>query len=266
MRRSGRPANCSSSSGFPRRRPSATRTSSRAACGSARPSPWRSPATRRCCWPTSPPRRSTSWCRRRSSQLLESLTADLGLALVLVTHDLPLVTQVCERAVVMYAGRIAEAGPVDTLFHDPRHPYTRLLFAATPDLSGVEEVVSIPGAPPRLDRPIVGCPFAPRCDRVFDPCASRRPRSSPSPSRTAACHLNDAATPAPSAPERQDERGRRGADPADRGRRCWTCETWSCTTRCGADLAAAIRREPHKRMSAVDGVSLLAATRARCSR
>ncbi len=128
-------------------------------------------------------------------QLLESLTADLGLALVLVTHDLPLVTQVCERAVVMYAGRVAEAGPVDTLFHDPRHPYTRLLFEATPDLTGDIDVVSIPGAPPRLDRPIVGCPFEPRCDRAFDRCKVEAPELiSVASSHEAACHLNDAET------------------------------------------------------------------------
>jgi len=124
--------------------------------------------------------------------LLGSLTRDLGLAMILVTHDLPLVTQVCERAVVMYAGRIAEFGSVDALFHDPRHPYTRLLFEATPDLSGLEEVVSIPGAPPRLDRPIVGCPFAPRCDRVFEPCAKHLPALvSVAERHRAACHLND---------------------------------------------------------------------------
>ena len=127
-------------------------------------------------------------------QLLESLTADLGLALILVTHDLPLVTQVCERAVVMYAGRVAETGSVDRLFHEPRHPYTRLLFGATPDLSGKEDVVSIAGAPPRLDRPIVGCPFAPRCDRVFEPCAVHMPELvSVGDGHEAACHLNDAA-------------------------------------------------------------------------
>jgi oligopeptide/dipeptide ABC transporter ATP-binding protein len=125
-------------------------------------------------------------------QLLESLTVDLGLALILVTHDLPLVTQVCERAVVMYAGRVAEAGPVDTLFHDPRHPYTRLLFDATPDLSGDVDVVSIPGAPPRLDRPIEGCPFEPRCDRAFDRCKVETPVLTPvARSHEAACHLND---------------------------------------------------------------------------
>ena len=125
-------------------------------------------------------------------QLLVSLTHDLGLALILVTHDLPLVTQVCERSVVMYAGRVAESAQVDALFHDPRHPYTRLLFAATPDLTGEDEVVSIPGAPPRLDRPIVGCPFQPRCDRSFEPCASRTPALLDlGPDHSAACHLNE---------------------------------------------------------------------------
>jgi peptide/nickel transport system ATP-binding protein len=125
-------------------------------------------------------------------QLLQALTRELGLALVLVTHDLPLITQVCERAIVMYAGRVAESGRVDTLFHDPRHPYTRLLFAATPDVSGDQNVVSIPGAPPRLDRPIVGCPFEPRCDRAFEPCPVETPALlQVGDEHQAACHLND---------------------------------------------------------------------------
>ena len=68
--------------------------------------------------------------------LLIRLSSELGLALVLVTHDLPVVAQTCGRAAVMYAGEIAECGPMETLFHQPRHPYTRLLFAATPDLYG----------------------------------------------------------------------------------------------------------------------------------
>jgi peptide/nickel transport system ATP-binding protein len=126
--------------------------------------------------------------------LLGALCRDLGLALVLVTHDLPVVAQVCDRAAVMYAGEIVESGPMETLYHDPGHPYTRLLFAATPDLLGTgDTVVSIPGAPPRLDREIVGCPFQPRCDRAFDPCASIRPRLKglTEPGHEAACHLND---------------------------------------------------------------------------
>lgn len=108
-------------------------------------------------------------------ELLISLANDLGLALVLVTHDLPVVAQTCTAAAVMYAGEIVEAGPMDALYHAPRHPYTRLLFAATPDLESRDVVVSIPGAPPRLDREIVGCPFRPRCDVAFDRCAVERP-------------------------------------------------------------------------------------------
>jgi peptide/nickel transport system ATP-binding protein len=127
-------------------------------------------------------------------ELLTSLTNDFGLALVLVTHDLPVVAQVCERAAVMYAGIVAELGSVDRLFHDPRHPYTRLLFAATPDLYGTDAVASIPGSPPRLDREPVGCPFAPRCDRAFSPCPSVTPRLlEVEPGHVAACHLNDPA-------------------------------------------------------------------------
>ena len=125
-------------------------------------------------------------------ELLVALADDFGLALVLVTHDLPIVAQVCERAAVMYAGEIVESGPTDALFHTPRHPYTRLLFAATPDLYGAEEVVSIPGAPPRLDRAITGCPFRPRCDRAFGRCVDDRPALKPvTAAQDAACHLND---------------------------------------------------------------------------
>src|SRR2546430_3935474 len=78
-------------------------------------------------------------------ELLVRLTDELGLAMILVTHDLPVVAQVCRRAAVMYAGKVAESGPMDVLFHDPRHPYTRMLFEATPDLYGDEDVTSIPG-------------------------------------------------------------------------------------------------------------------------
>jgi peptide/nickel transport system ATP-binding protein len=125
-------------------------------------------------------------------ELLSKLCDELGLALVLVTHDLPVVAQVCDRAAVMYAGEIVETGRIDDLFHEPRHPYTRLLFAATPDLYGTEEVVSIPGSPPRLDREIEGCPFQPRCDRAFDRCLHERPELKfVGAGRLAACHLND---------------------------------------------------------------------------
>ena len=127
-------------------------------------------------------------------ELLDALCRDFGLALLLVTHDLPVVAQLCDRAAVMYAGEIVEGGPVDVLFHEPRHPYTRLLFAATPDLHGNGVPVSIPGAPPRLDRPISECPFRPRCDRAFGRCAEERPLlRALDPVHAAACHLNDVA-------------------------------------------------------------------------
>jgi oligopeptide/dipeptide ABC transporter ATP-binding protein len=133
-------------------------------------------------------------------ELLVALSNDFGLALVLVTHDLPVVAQVCERAAVMYAGEIVETGPTEALFHSPRHPYTRLLFAATPDLYGEENVASIPGTPPRLDRPIVGCPFRPRCDRAFGRCEEARPVLKPVADRqAAACHLNDLPQEVPAA-------------------------------------------------------------------
>jgi peptide/nickel transport system ATP-binding protein len=124
-------------------------------------------------------------------ELLENLTKELGLTLVLVTHDLPLVTETCERAAIMYAGEIVEAGETQVLYREPRHPYTRLLFAAMPELSLDVQVASIPGAPPRLDRALVGCPFAPRCDKVMDVCRSVVPaEQSVGPRHVASCHLN----------------------------------------------------------------------------
>ncbi len=124
--------------------------------------------------------------------LSQTLGKELGLTVILVTHDLPVVAQVCDRAAVMYAGEIVELGAMSTIFHDPRHPYTRMLFAATPDLLGDDEVLSIPGAPPRLDREIAGCPFRPRCDSAFSACATVHPRRlETSPGHEALCHLND---------------------------------------------------------------------------
>jgi oligopeptide/dipeptide ABC transporter ATP-binding protein len=124
--------------------------------------------------------------------LLRSLSDDLQLTLVFVTHDLPVIAELCRRTAVMYAGEIVEEGSVETLYHDPRHPYTRLLFGAIPDPLGEKDVVSIPGAPPRLDREIVGCPFRPRCDVAFDRCAAERPALLQlGGGRRAACHHND---------------------------------------------------------------------------
>jgi peptide/nickel transport system ATP-binding protein len=139
-------------------------------------------------------------------ELLVGLSDELGLALVLVTHDLPVVAQVCGRAAVMYAGSIAEIGPLDQLYHEPHHPYTRLLFAATADLDVDERVVSIRGAPPRLDREIRGCPFRPRCDSAFDRCAVEHPPLRDiDDGHASACHLPSRAS--------QPGSGATGVDP-----------------------------------------------------
>jgi len=123
-------------------------------------------------------------------QLLTYLSDELGLALVFVTHDLPIVAQTCTHAAVMYAGKIVEQGPTDALYHETRHPYTRLLWAATPDLESPDDVVSIPGVPPRLDAELHGCPFAPRCDRAEARCTSERPElRTVGDGHTSACHF-----------------------------------------------------------------------------
>jgi peptide/nickel transport system ATP-binding protein len=131
-------------------------------------------------------------------ELLDALCRDFGLALILVTHDLPVVAQLCGRGAVMYAGEIVERGTVDSLYHTPRHPYTRLLFAATPDLDDTDRpIVSIPGAPPRLDRPLEGCPFRPRCDSAFAACDVRPVLLPVAEGQAAACHLNARAAVVP---------------------------------------------------------------------
>jgi peptide/nickel transport system ATP-binding protein len=125
-------------------------------------------------------------------ELLTHLSDELGLALVFVTHDLPIVAQTCTHAAVMYAGRIVEQGRTDALYHETRHPYTRLLWAATPDLESRHDVVSIPGVPPRLDHALVGCPFAPRCYRAEARCVAERPAlRTVGEGHVSACHFAD---------------------------------------------------------------------------
>jgi oligopeptide/dipeptide ABC transporter ATP-binding protein len=109
-------------------------------------------------------------------ELLAGLSSELGMATIMVTHDLGVVGQRCDRVLVMYGGTIAEEAEAWRLYAKPQHPYTQALLASFPDLSHPErELVSIAGTPPRLDAMPPGCPFAPRCPMVFDRCRVERP-------------------------------------------------------------------------------------------
>jgi len=123
--------------------------------------------------------------------LLRRLRDELGLAIVLVTHDLGVVAEICDRVVVMYGGTVAEIAPVEDLFHRPLHPYTRALLGAFPDLERPAGALrSIPGAPPRLDPPPAGCRFAERCEAAIDRCRVEAPALRElAPGRRASCHL-----------------------------------------------------------------------------
>ncbi len=126
-------------------------------------------------------------------ELLERLQRELGLAVILVTHDLSVVAEVCHNVLVMYGGVLAEYASVDEIYNEPLHPYTRLLLEAFPDLSRPDErLVSIPGQPPRLNDVPAGCRFAPRCPMVIERCRLEAPAvRQVRPGRWATCHRID---------------------------------------------------------------------------
>jgi peptide/nickel transport system ATP-binding protein/oligopeptide transport system ATP-binding protein len=104
-------------------------------------------------------------------KLLVRLCSELNVGLVYVTHDLAVVAQTCQRLAVMYAGQVIEAGSVEEVFREPRHPYTLGLLRSVPDFEKVREsLVPIRGAPPDLVAPPPGCRFHPRCPFVQDDC------------------------------------------------------------------------------------------------
>jgi peptide/nickel transport system ATP-binding protein/oligopeptide transport system ATP-binding protein len=104
-------------------------------------------------------------------KLLASLREQLGVSIVFVSHDLAVIAQTCQRVAVMYAGQVVETGSVDTVFRDPRHPYTLSLLRSVPDVDDVRESLStIPGSPPDLANPPSGCRFHPRCPFAQDDC------------------------------------------------------------------------------------------------
>ncbi|HOB19817.1 MAG TPA: ABC transporter ATP-binding protein [Candidatus Atribacteria bacterium] len=108
-------------------------------------------------------------------ELMKELKQKLDMSIILITHDLGVVSDMCDRIVVMYAGRIVESGTVDEIFSAPAHEYTRGLLASVPRLDNRERLVPIPGTPVDLLNPPKGCPFASRCGKCMKVCIREMP-------------------------------------------------------------------------------------------
>jgi oligopeptide/dipeptide ABC transporter ATP-binding protein len=143
--------------------------------------------------------------------LLDELREKLGLAVLLIAHNMAVVRHVCDRVAVMYLGRIVETAPTDELFHTPRHPYTQGLLRAVPRLvpGRVSEDPGVVGDPPSPVDPPTGCRFHPRCPLAQEPlCSSEDPLLMPGPdlpSHLAACHFAWTAAPPRHTPEILEE-------------------------------------------------------------
>jgi oligopeptide/dipeptide ABC transporter ATP-binding protein len=109
-------------------------------------------------------------------ELLERLRRELGLSLILITHDLSVIAETCDRVLIMYAGRVAEEGTVEQVFRRPRHPYTQKLLGAFPNIHADRRTLDIiPGQPPDLSDPPPGCRFHPRCPFALPVCSVDAP-------------------------------------------------------------------------------------------
>ena len=134
-------------------------------------------------------------------EMIRGLRAELGFAMVFVTHDLSLAAELADRVATMYAGKIIETGDVDDMFYRPRHPYTLGLLRSIPTLaSRREDLEPISGAPPDLISPARGCSFAPRCGFATAKCEESQPPLLETDSTHAACwHADRVASAAGSA-------------------------------------------------------------------
>jgi peptide/nickel transport system ATP-binding protein len=125
-------------------------------------------------------------------QLMKSLKEKLGLSMVMISHDLSIVAEVCEKIAIMYAGNIVEYGDVESIFKEPLHPYTQGLLGAFPSIKGErKKLVSIPGQPPDLLHPPTACRFHPRCPYAMEICKKETPvlEKQGSQEHSVACHL-----------------------------------------------------------------------------
>jgi peptide/nickel transport system ATP-binding protein len=127
--------------------------------------------------------------------LLKNICKARGAAVMLITHDMGVIAETCDRVAVMYAGRIVEIGPVHEVINRPAHPYTAGLMAAIPDITvDREHLHQIEGTMPRLNAIPTGCAFNPRCDKVHARCTTQRPDLMAAGATQAACWLTSTAT------------------------------------------------------------------------
>jgi len=121
-------------------------------------------------------------------ELFRQLRRDLNLTVLFITHNLKLMAEICDRAIVMYAGTIVESDRIEALFARPQHPYTKMLIDCLPRLDDVQhELTVIPGMPPALGTVSVGCPFQPRCPIAVERCREEQPPLERKSGRLVAC-------------------------------------------------------------------------------
>ena len=124
--------------------------------------------------------------------LLKRICKERGAAVMLITHDMGVIAETCDRVAVLYAGRVAEIGPVHEVIHQPAHPYTRGLMACIPDMTQDRDRLNqIDGAMPRLNAIPNGCAYNPRCTEVMDRCHRERPELVSAGATRAACWLHE---------------------------------------------------------------------------
>lgn len=128
--------------------------------------------------------------QRQLLVLIKDLEERFGLPIILITHDLSVIAETCDRVAVMYAGKIMEQASTVELYDNPLHPYSQALINSYPSIEGKKrELKSIPGAPPRLIDPPIGCRFHPRCTYAMDICRKEEPLFAEQDGHIVACHL-----------------------------------------------------------------------------
>jgi peptide/nickel transport system ATP-binding protein len=124
-------------------------------------------------------------------KLLRELQRKLDVSIIMISHDLSILGQACDRIIIMYAGKIAEVGDVDILFREPLHPYTQALLNSFPDIKGEKKLLAgLPGSPPDLLNPPDGCRLHPRCPQAQNICKEAEPKMMDiSSNHSVACHM-----------------------------------------------------------------------------